>query len=47
MHPLLAPSFFDKQCNGDALFNIATFDKTAKVSKSIEQFDDKFDYEGR
>ncbi len=32
---------------GDALFHIATFDKTNPVGKSMQQFDDKFDYEER
>jgi len=32
---------------GDALFHIATFEKTNPVGKSIEEFDDKFDYEER
>lgn len=32
---------------GDAVFNVATFDKTALISKSIEEFDYKFEYEGR
>lgn len=30
---------------GDALFHVATFERMMKVSESIEQFDDKFDYE--
>ncbi len=30
---------------GDALFHVATFDKTGKVAESMEQFDDKFDYQ--
>lgn len=32
---------------GDALFHVATFSRIKHVSKSIEQFDDKFDYEER
>ena len=32
---------------GDALFHVATFDKTKFVGKSIAQFDDQFDYEER
>ena len=32
---------------GDALFHVATFNKTNLVSESIERFDDKFDYEER
>ena len=32
---------------GDALFHIATFERTQGVGKSIEQFDDQFDYEER
>jgi len=32
---------------GDALYHIATFDKIKYVGRSMEQFDDKFDYEER
>lgn len=32
---------------GDALFHIATFHKSAQVGKSLEAFDDRFDYEER
>jgi len=30
---------------GDAVFNVATFDRTKALLKSMEQFDDRFDYE--
>lgn len=32
---------------GDAIFHIATFEKPSKVEKSLNDFDDKFDYEER
>jgi hypothetical protein len=32
---------------GDAVFNIATFESTSPLIKSMEQFDDRFDYEER
>lgn len=32
---------------GDALFNVATFESTQPLLKSMEQFDDRFDYEER
>ena len=30
---------------GDAVFNVATFESTEPLQKSMEQFDDRFDYE--
>ena len=30
---------------GDAIFNVATFERTQPLVKSMEQFDDRFDYE--
>lgn len=32
---------------GDAMFHVATFDRAKQVHRSIQQFDDKFDYEER
>lgn len=32
---------------GDAVLNVATFERTKPLIKSIEQFDDRFDYEER
>jgi len=32
---------------GDAIYNVATFERTKPLLKSMEQFDDRFDYEER
>lgn len=32
---------------GDAIFNVATFERTRPLVKTMEQFDDRFDYEER